>query len=448
MIDTRATGVLSNLGNRRRYGYSLGNFSKSLQSSSVDLLYMFYLIHFLKTPPALAGGAIFAALIPCSLADLIFGHVVDRRGSVGWGYRKLMIFGGLASAISFPTMFLLPSTEQSFSFEWAIGWFLVFRLSSTILDVPHNTLLSALTPVSRERGRLSTLRFLFSSVGNLVVAGLIALFLPQQAVSLAGMATYVCTITLLFVVTMATCVWAVGPVQKIAHPEAVSVSSLFRALEDLSRNATFVRVLLLFVLAACMITVFPRMAIFYAESFLGSASKASVLISAQVIGQILSLPVWSLLQDRLTKRQVGMVAYGGFAIIMSIFLLLAPSSLRMAAPLFSLAGAFLCGLTVMNWAIAPDTIKCGEIVPTKRHEAFTFGLLLAAIKVSTGAGAGFIGLSLQISGFEASVAKGYSRIPGIAIGMAGIPLAGAIACLIILAKLQLGNIYQKKHASP
>lgn len=166
------------LGARVRYGYSIANFGKSLQYSTLDLLFLFYLIQYLGTPPALAGTALFAATVADCLTGLAIGHFVDQRGAAGISYRKLMAFGSLACAIIFPTMFLAPlAAPSSSAFAWAIGWFLAYRLGANFIDVPHNALLAALTRDSRERGKLSTLRFFFSSVGNLAVSGLIALFL-------------------------------------------------------------------------------------------------------------------------------------------------------------------------------------------------------------------------------------------------------------------------------
>ena len=89
MAETEpATG---GLGVRVRYGYALGNFSKSLHNSTVDLLYLFYLIHYLRTPPELAGATLFAVTVADCVTGLALGHVIDQRGTDGLSYRKLKI---------------------------------------------------------------------------------------------------------------------------------------------------------------------------------------------------------------------------------------------------------------------------------------------------------------------------------------------------------------------
>jgi GPH family glycoside/pentoside/hexuronide:cation symporter len=421
---------------RVRYGYSMGNFGKSLQHSTIDLLYLFYLIQFIRTPPQLAGGALFAATMLDCVTGLAIGHFIDQRGAAGVSYRKLMAFGCLASAITFPIMFVAPLYAPSSAFGWAICLFLAFRVSANFLDVPHNALLAALTRSSRERGRLSTLRFFFSSLGNLAVSGLIALFLPRQGGGIAGLTAYVGVVTLLYGVTMATSVAAIRAARQTAPPQPINVASLRHAVKNIARNGRFVRVLLLCVLAACVLTIFPRMAVFYAQCFLGDASRASALVSAQIVGQIVSLPLWSWLQDRLPAEKVSMAAYGGFGALMALFLLLTPSTLWLAATLFGLAGVGLCGFTVMNWRMAPDAIEHTELLAGERHEALTFGLLLTAIKMATGAGAALLGLSLKLSGYPPSATPGGTQLPGLVAAMTMLPLIGAVACLLIVAGLR------------
>lgn len=63
-----------------RYGYSVGNLGKSLQHSTIDLLYLFYLIRYLGVAPDVAGGALFAATVADCVTGLAIGHFIDQRG--------------------------------------------------------------------------------------------------------------------------------------------------------------------------------------------------------------------------------------------------------------------------------------------------------------------------------------------------------------------------------
>ena len=422
---------------RLRYGYSAGNFGKSLQNSTFDLFFLFYLVDYLDAPPATAGGLLFAVAVADCIADLAIGHVIDQFGRSGPSYRMLIILGVLASAVAFVAMFIWPMFAPGPPIAWAIGWFLVFRLSNTAVDVPHNALLAALTPDSRERGRLSTLRFMFSSAGNLAVSGLIALTLSDRDHRPAGLASYVGTITALYLAVMFACIRSIGYVRSNAVPRAASPGTLLRALAELGRNAHLVRVMVLCTLAASLITAFSRMALFYAQSFLGDTSRASALVSAQIIGQMISLPMWAWLQARLEKRTVALLAHAGFAITMLAFLSLSPSDAAMAAALFCLAGMGLSGLTVMNWAIVPDTIEYTERSSGVRHEALTFGLLITLTKIASGAGAGLIGLCLKASGYRPLSSEGGTHLHGLLLAMTGLPIVGAAACIFILARLRI-----------
>ena len=410
-----------------------------MQNSTYDLFFLFYLVDYLGAPPALAGGLLFAAAVVDCIADLVIGHVIDQLGRSGPSYRRLIASGALASAIAFVAMFLWPMFAPGPPIALAIAWLLAFRLSNAAVDVPHNALLAALTSNSRERGRLSTLRFLFSSAGNLAVSGLIALTLSDRNHPSLGLASYVGAVTALYLSVMLACVLSIGQVRSKAAPQAANLGSLAGALAELRRNARLVKAMLMCMLAACLITVFSRMALFYAQSFLGDASQASTLVSAQIIGQMVSLPLWGWCQARLEKRAVALLAHTGFAVTMAAFLALSPSAPMVAASLFCLAGMGLSGLTVMNWAIVPDTIEYTERSAGVRHEALTFGLLITLTKISSGAGAGLIGLCLRASGYQAPGADGGAHLQGLLLAMAGLPLLGAIMSILILARLRLSH---------
>jgi GPH family glycoside/pentoside/hexuronide:cation symporter len=424
---------------RLRYGYATGNFGKSLQNSTYDLFFLFYLVDYLGAPPAMAGGLLFAVAVADCIADLVVGHVIDQLGRSGPGYRRLIIFGVLASATAFVAMFLWPVFAPGRAVSIAIACLLAFRLGSTMVDVPHNALLAALSPDSRERGRLSTLRFLFSSAGNLAVSGLIALTLADQQHSAAGLARYVGVVTALYLAVMIACVRSIGDVRSNASPQTASPGSLILALATLGRNPRLVRVMTLSVLAASLITVFSRMTLFFAQSFLANASLASALVSAQILGQLISLPLWGWLQERLEKRTVALLAQAGFAVTMIAFLCISPSAPAVASSLFFLAGMGLSGLTVLNWAILPDTIEYTERAVGVRHEALTFGLYVTLTKISSGAGAGLIGLCLKASGYAPPEAGAGTQAHGLLLSMTGLPIVGAAAGIVILAGLRLSH---------
>lgn len=422
---------------RVRYGYACGNFGKGLQNSTVDLLFLFFLTDYLGASPAMAGAGLFAIACVNCVADLIFGHVVDRRGAAGPSYRRLIIIGVAASAAAFIAMFLWPLLAPDLAISLALGWHLVFRLSYTAVDVPYNALLAALTRNSHERGRLSSLRFLFSSGGNLTVSALIALCLSQRDHDFGGLASYVGVVTLLYLVAMFACIRSIGSVRSSAMPGAASPGSLAKALVELGRNTVLVRVLLLCMLAAALITIFSRMALFYAQSFLGDASAAAALIFAQITGQIVSLPLWSRLQARFEKRTVALLAYSSFAIAMAAFLSIVSSNSVTAMAIFCFAGMGLSGLTVMNWAMVPDTIEFTERSAGVRHEALTFGLLVMLTKIASGAGTGLVGLCLEVSGYRPSGAGNELDSNALLLAMTALPAIGAVACILILTRLRL-----------
>jgi Na+/melibiose symporter-like transporter len=220
-----------------------------------------------------------------------------------------------------------------------------------------------------------------------------------------------------------------------ARPSATSEIHASSALLDLARNARLVRILAVCVLSAGLVTVFMRGTLFYASAALGDASSAMYLVAAQMGGQLLGLPIWQHIAAKTQKTTAAIAAQLLLAASMAAFYVAAPNTLASAWPLYCAMGAAVGGLTVMNWAIVPDTVEYTEAACGRRHEGLTFGSLLFLNKAASGFALALLGWVLAMIGYD-STSSDASSGPLIVV-MTLIPMMGALGSVILLAGLRL-----------
>ncbi len=436
MIAAEPTGTVRRLPHPVRLGYASGNFAKSVQVTAIDLLYLYFLVDVMGIAAPVAGAVLFAAFLIDSLTDPLFGHLIDKReGRIG--YRTIIGLAAPLCCLAFVAIFIAPVAFPGAVVLASFLSFAAFRVAFTLVDVPHNALLAGITRDSRERGVLSTWRFFFSSLGTLAISAIVLIALSREAGPRAStFVTFAFIVAALYLpVMLGSAAVSVSGSRTIKQP--VEHISFLQALRRLLANRRLMQVICVCVISAGLITVFSRMAVFYAKSWLGDPGLAGTLIAFKVAGQVLALPLWWLLAKRTEKRTAAICAQTLFGGTMAAFLLLAPRSVEVSAVLFFLAGAGLGGLTVMNWALLPDTIEYTELDTGSRHEALTFGLLLALCKAASGAGLALVAWLLELSGYEAAAAEFNSRLPDLLLSMTLVPMMGVIACSLILSRLPM-----------
>ena len=422
--------------------YASGNFAKSLHESTFSFLYLFYLIDVVGVHPATVGTALLLSLLLDAALNPWLGHFIDRTLRGRWSYQRMMLSAAPYSAAFFILLFVLPAALLLDAGMEVFLASVLFKVGSTLVDVPHNALLARLSPDGYDRVRLSTWRFFFSSLGNMAIVFVLAPTLtgsgPAAPEDFGAPIALITAIYLAVIVYCGTGVTVAPPL----HTEKSRVPQRSHALWEIARNTRLLRILLACVLAAALETVFSRTTVFYAKAGLGDAYSATYLVAAQMCGQLVGLPLWQALARKLEKTSTAIAAQLLMAISMGLFFAVSPQSLMFALPLFFLVGVSMGGLTVMNWAIVPDTIEYTEAATGRRHEALTFGVLSCVNKVASGVATALVGWML--AAVDYAHADSRDVVAPLIAAMTAIPLLGALASLVVLAGMRL--TYQSHRA--
>lgn len=426
-------------------GYASGNFGKSLQNTTVGLVYLYFLIQVLGVPAALAGTVLLLSQLWECVTDPVLGHLIDRKLGSRRSYNRIILFALPLSALSFIGIFWLPSVAGSATGVWILISCMAFRLAYALVDVPHNALLAALSSNSRRCSELAALRFLFSSAGSLAVFAFAAPALESQR-DPDGFISFAIVLAILYCVVMTISVLstpAAAAAQRVEPPQDVSGT-----LKHLWGNRRLMRIFLVCLISAALLTMFSRMTAFYATSWIGDAKFASWLLGAHFVGQLVSAPVWSFIGARHEKKTAAWCAHLLMVLVAVGFLAVAPTAHFAGMFFYFWAGVALSGFTIMNWALVPDAIEYTAARSGARHEATTFGIFTALNKVASGIGMALIGWALHFSGYDVEAAGSDARSPELLWAMTLPTIAGALACAALLSRLSMSHAEVERWKEP
>ena len=168
-----------------------------------------------------SAGALSALVLGVRLFDAvndpIIGSMADRTRT-RWGrYRPWLLFGGIGLPLSMIALFSARSSwSPATKVLWMCIWYVVATVMSTCYDMPYSALHGALSPSSRERVRISSVRLTCSQIGT-QITGILGIQLILYFSHAGGARTEGGYLTAVALICLATLPLAIWPAFKSAN---------------------------------------------------------------------------------------------------------------------------------------------------------------------------------------------------------------------------------------
>lgn len=419
----------------RFLAYASGNLGKHIVWATADLTLLFVLTDLLRIPPTLAGFITLLGLVVDAVLDLVVGAAAQRGRIPLRRYGALIGFGAPAFAGLFVLVYSLPvlGTENHLLIASAV---LLFRASYSLVDIPHNALITQVAGSSRPRLRVATYRSMFSNISALIIASAAPLIVgrtqdPTRTVWLVIGAAALSLTTLWMSWNAARRPTAPNGRQPAAPSWA---SSLTMILHD--RDA---RVLLcLLFLTGLAPPLFGKGFIYYARYVAADPRSLSWGLTGLATGQIVGLPCWNWIAARTEKASAlaggYLVASAGLAAVW----LTASGAVAVALGCFVI-GVGYAAIFALPWAMAPDLVDALEARGGRRPEAFTFALLILVMKVGIGIGTLLISGALSIGDYIPDAAQHQHARQLIIAVTSLVPMLGCVAAAAVATRYRINH---------
>ncbi len=428
---------------KEKLGYGVGDMASNFYLGFFGLFLLYYYTDIYGLAPAAVGLMMLISKIVDAVSDPGMGLIADRTES-RWGrYRPYLLFGAIPYGLLGFAIFFGPDLSQTGKLIYAYATYIGVMLAFTLMNVPYSALLAVISPVSEERTKATTYRFVCAGAGGLFVA---AFATPLTRILGGGDDVLGFRLTIaVFAVLSIALFWFTFAVTKERirlKPHKTSVKS---DLGLLIKNSSWV------VLAiACIVVLVGLVArfgsiIFYVKYYMMDDGEAIFLIfdrvalftSIGLIGQIVGAMACNRLAAAYNKHTTVLV----MSLIHAVLLVagyFTPAEYYWFSVALHFFGMITFGVTItLMFAMFTDCAEYGEWKTGERSSGLTVSASMFALKFGSALGGALPGFILGAIGFVANQAQTETALEGIRVMTTLVPagLFAAGGLVLIFYKL-------------
>lgn len=427
------------------YGFS--EYGKSFFYHGPNLVWLYFLTDVMGIAPATAGMVILIPMIFDAVSDPLMGYLADRTRTRFGRFLPYLVLGTPLCILFFVLLFSRPALTPEAMVVYAILVAILFRVTFTIMDVPHNALLAKATADSGQRSMLAGSKMFFSSLAALTVSmGLVYMTSPENVAGQADnfQLAAICAGTIALV-AIYLCAWVLRDKDRPEEEDsAVPVPGFGDFVAAVRANRLLWIIVFAGIIKVMLFPVFSKGLVYLAKYDLGDTSLSGWLLSVMTICMTLSVPVWALLGRRLSKPLLLQASHGLVVLALLVFFVFEVRDLWLLGVIVAVIGIGSGGTLAVTFAILPDLVEYGEWRSGRRVEAPIFALFTFSTKAGNGLGAGLLGILLAYIGFEANTELSERTLEDLRLVMAWVPIVGSVAVMWALRYFDLDHAMHRR----
>lgn len=374
----------------------------------INFYYLIFLTDVAHVRPALAGIIVLASRIWDAISDPLMGGITDRTRSRFGRRRPYFLGGSFLILLAFGLHWYAPDfASETARFAYALFSYMLFATVFTLVMVPYSAMGAEITLDYHERTRLNSVRLAFS-MGAGVAAALVPMIIvrafptPQEGYLAMGI-----IFGLVFAAPWLFIFFRIQERPELQTKTRPAPGQWYRLLWEPLQVRSFRLLIGMHLTAYLTVDVLSSLFAYYATYYLQRPGMLNLLLGSVVISQILFLPAYTRLSQRLSK--------GGAWAVGALVTVLGTAALYLVRPdspawlLYSLAawvGAGLSGACMLPWAIFPDVTDVGELAFGERREGSFSGLMTFFRKVASAVALFIVSLVLDLAGYVAPETAG------------------------------------------
>ncbi|MCB8984902.1 MAG: MFS transporter [Ardenticatenaceae bacterium] len=387
----------------RKIGYGVGDIYGGGSLVVVNFFYLIFLTDVVRISPALAGTVILISKVYDSITDPFEGVLSDRTRTALGRRRPYLLAGIPLVFLSFIALFYPYSAESELArFALVILSYLFFSTIVSIVMLNYNALQAEITLDYDERTSLSGLRIFFSTLAS-IAAALLPLEIVKQFDDVRqGYLVMGVIFGAFFALPFIFTFFAARERQDFQKPpEKFDWRVAF--LEPF-KVKTFIYALLMYLFAFVAADTVSNIVVFFMKYYILRGDEANYVAGTLLVFQVLSLPFYSWLSKRTSKRTGFIVGAAVWLVTMLFSFFIGPGQPFLAVYTFAaIVGLGTGGVIVMMYAIFPDIPDVDELVSGERREGVYSALVTLVRKMSSAVAIFFVGLAIDSAGYIAPI---------------------------------------------
>jgi len=424
------------LSKRTKLMYGVGDLGFSLTLTIIAIYFAIFLTDIVGISPGIVAAAIFIGRSWDYINDPLIGYISDRTRSK-WGRRRpFLLFGAIPFGIVFILLWWKPpwTNEVALAVYYAAAYVL-FDTVATFAYMPYFALTPELTTDYDERTSLTTYRMFFTFVGGLVAFTIplviIGAFVPESAARILTMGIIFGVVSMLPLLLVFA-----GTREQPEHME-MEQTTLRQSLRAASKNRPFLFGLGIFLLTWVSIDILQTSLLYFFKYVIHRQDQSDIFMAVIFITAICTLPLWSWISRRWSKRHAYMVGIAFWAAVQLVLITLsATTGIALIITMCFLAGIGVGAAHVLPWAILPDAVEWDEWQTGERHEGIFYSLVILIKKVASSIAIPLMLLILEFTGY---VPNATQQPPNALLGIRLV--IGPIPAILLISGIYLAYRY-------
>ncbi len=416
---------------KEKVGYALGDTAANFIFQTMVILQLAFYTDTFGITAAAAGTLFLVVRFWDAIFDPIMGVIADRT-STRWGkFRPWVLWTAAPFGIMGFLTFTTPDLSPGGKLIYAYVTYIVLMMVYSANNLPYSALSGVITGDLGERTSLSSYRFVFAMLAQLIIQGLA---LPMvhyfgQGNSAKGyqvtMGIFSALAVLFFLITFSA-------TRERIQPPPGQKSSIGRHFADLVRNGPWVAMFLLTIVLFVTLSMRGSVILYYFKYYVGREnlfSPFNVLgTSATILGIFFSKP----LAMRYGKRDVFIGGLALTALFTASFVFWPPDAIALMFAAEMLR-QFVYGFTIpLLWAMMADVADYSEWKTGRRATGIVFSAIVFGLKAGLGFGGAIAAWVLSEYGYVPNVAQTEGALEGIRLTMSVFPAITFGICALCL----------------
>jgi sugar (glycoside-pentoside-hexuronide) transporter len=419
---------------KEKVGYALGDTAANFIFQTMVMFQLAFYTDTFGITAAAAGTLLVVVRVWDAIFDPLMGIIADRTRT-RWGkFRPWVLWTAVPFGVMGFLTFVTPDFTESGKLVYAYVTYIVLMMVYSANNLPYSALSGVMTGDQGERTSLSSYRFVFAMLAQLIVQGLA---LPMVSYFGGGSSAqgYQYTMALFSTLAVGFFVITFLSTRERIRPDPAQSMSLGVHLKDMTRNvpllAMFVLTLILFITLSMRGSV-----VFYYFRYYVETDNYEYLFSLfNVLGTastIIGIFFSKRLAMRFGKRDVFIGGLLGTTVCTAAFVFLPPHAVTLMFATEMLR-QFLYGFTIpLLWAMMADVADYSEWKTGRRATGMIFSAIVFALKAGLGFGGAITGYVLSIYGYVPNMEQAETALNGIVMTMSVFPAITFGACVVCL----------------
>lgn len=404
---------------KEKVGYGMGDMASNFYMGFFALFLLYYYTDVYGISAAAAATMLLVTKVIDAISDPAMGLLADRT-TTKWGkYRPYLLWMAIPYALLGYLLFLGPEFGDTGKLIFAYVSYSLVMLAYTAINVPYSGLMAVIHPESGERTKTAQFRFIFASIGSLVVGAS-----AKPLVDFLGggdeLLGFRLTIILFAVLSVAV-FWHTFAVTKERVMPKKHEASIKEDMSCLLENKSWLILVCtgVFVVVG-LVSRFASIA-YYTKYYMGDdganiflwMDQTTLIISCGLLGQLIGALITPMLVARFEKHKLMFATNLFHALLLFFGFTISPDNLALTTIVHTL-GIMTFGIAItLLFTMYTDCVEYGEWKTGNNSAGLTVSASMFSLKFGSAVGGALPGFILAAFGFIANKNQTPESIEGI-----------------------------------